>query len=240
MRSRSPRTLMPSMPPRARKRMQGTRDAWTSPASRARRTCAACSRPMACILPVRSIRAGWKRLRRWRVKRCNGREAAIPESLARPAHVRESSGSPAETTGVEERTFLRRGGPAQYGVAMRKTAEAADDVVVDACPVVGVLARQRTMQEQRTLLVGQVFRMFERQIEERPQARFDLCIKPGLQRTPCIRARKSVGRISMCAAAEHVARNLVEQDQQGQSALRILHPVLEFAPRRGVVRLQKA
>src|SRR5262245_66420382 len=71
-----------------------------------------------------------------------------------------------KAAGVEEGLLLRTGGAAQRSVAMRESAEATDDVGmllgVFRELVVAVAAREF----HAAFLIGEIFRVLERQIEE--------------------------------------------------------------------------
>src|SRR5581483_2950002 len=162
--SRSPHKSTRSMRRHAKRRMRSARVSWMSPTFRAIRTAAICWSPTACILPAHNTRAGSVQLRR----------------SPRKFWSFESTG---ETAGIEKRLLFRRGLAPQRGIAMREAAEAPDDVVMDHCPAIGVRGRQRTIQGQRAFLIGQIFGMFERQIEERAQVWLDRLVESRFDRT---------------------------------------------------------
>ena len=90
------------------------------------------------------------------------------------------------------------------------------------------------------LLVGQLLGMHEGQIEEDPQLLVDRFVHAGLERALRKTERQRVGRIHMRRAAKAVARELVEQDHQRQRAIRLLHPVVEFASSGREMQVMKA
>src|ERR1700737_2044781 len=71
-----------------------------------------------------------------------------------------------QAAGVEKRLLLLGGGTAQQRVTVREGAEARDDVGVDLRIAVGFSAAGAARQRERALLVGEIFRMLERQVEE--------------------------------------------------------------------------
>src|SRR5712671_6084320 len=147
-------------------------------------------------------------------------------SIARSAMARTigQPHSPRKSAAVEEGLLLRRGGAAQYGVAMGKPPETADDVGVLLGVfgefIIAVAAREL----DATLLVSQLLRVLQRQIEELPITPRDLLVEAAGERPPGRGASKSVGFIRACKTAEHVARKLIEHDDQRQRALRRLLP----------------
>ncbi len=119
---------------------------------------------------------------------------------------------------------------------MRKAAEAGDDVVVVLGPaIVGFALHPGLEQFDLPGLIGAVLRMLQRQIEEPPDVALNLQVVPGLQRPLCKMPRQRIRREGMARAAEGVARKLVQQDQQGQRALRRLRPVIQRPPGSGMV-----
>lgn len=78
--------------------------------------------------------------------------------------------------------------------------------------------------------------MLQRQIEEAADWTLNLQVVPGFQgpvgEHPC----QWVGGEGVARAAEGVARKLVQQDQQGQRALRRPGPVIQLPPGSGEMR----
>ena len=71
-----------------------------------------------------------------------------------------------ETAAVEEGLFFRRGLAPEHLVAVGEAAEAADDVGVQLRPLQKFGVTSRREQRAAMLLVGQMFGVLERQIEE--------------------------------------------------------------------------
>jgi len=95
-------------------------------------------------------------------------------------------------------------------------------------------------QFDAAVLVGEDFRMLERQEEEHPQRRIDAMVVAGGDRARRVRPRQRVGRERMAAVAEHVARDLVEQQHQRERAVGVIEQRLVLAPRRGEMRVEEA
>lgn len=115
---------------------------------------------------------------------------------------------------------------------MREAAEAGDDAVMMLGPAVGRATFHPGLEQfQLPDLVGEVLGMLQRQIEEAADVALDLQVVPGLQRPPGDRPRQRIGGEGVACAPEHIARKLVQQDQQGQRAFRRLRPGIQFAPR---------
>ena len=77
--------------------------------------------------------------------------------------------------------------------------------------------------------------MLQRQIEEPPDVARNLQVVPGRQRLLCEKPRQRIRSEGMALAPEGVARKLVQQDQQGQRAVRRLRPEIQRPPRGGMV-----
>ena len=119
---------------------------------------------------------------------------------------------------------------------MRKAAEADDDIAMVLGPaVIGFALHPGLEQFDLAVLVGEVLRMLEGQVEEPPDVALNLQVVPGLQRLPGDHPCQGIGGEGMARAAEGVARKLVQQDQQGQRALRRLRPVIQRPPGSGMV-----
>src|SRR6185503_18518831 len=105
---------------------------------------------------------------------------ALPAFGERPTGGARSAG---EAAGVEKGLLLRRRDAPQYRVTMGKAAEAANDVgmLLGVCHefVVAVSARQ----VQASALIGQHFRVHERQIEEAALVLRHLPVEAALERT---------------------------------------------------------
>ena len=134
--------------------------------------------------------------------------------MARLKYRRASAGKAAF---LQEQAFIGRGVPAQYVVAMREAAEALDDVVMTNCVLQKLLAGI-LVQADRKFLIGQILGMRERQVEEDASRCVDLLVMAGSDRFSGEVASERVGRIHVTGAAEAVARELVEQDHEGERA----------------------
>ena len=119
---------------------------------------------------------------------------------------------------------------------MWKAAEAVDDFAMVLGPaVVGFALHPGLEQFHLPGLIGAVLRMLQRQIEEPPDVARNLQVVPGLQRLLCEKPRQWIRSEGMALAPEGVARKLVQQDQQGQRAVRRLRPEIQRPPRGGMV-----
>src|SRR5262245_35395008 len=93
--------------------------------------------------------------------------------------------------------------------------------------VVAVAAREL----HAAFLIGEIFRVLERQVEELALGMRDLPVEPAPDGAIGDGAGNPVGFISAPVAAEHVARELVEHDEERERTLRRLLPVRELASR---------
>src|SRR5215831_5738650 len=111
-----------------------------------------------------------------------------------------------KAAGVEEGLLLRPGGAAQRRVAVREPPEATDDVgmLLGVCHelIVAVAARELNA----AFLIGEIFRVLEREIEELALGVRDPPVEPASDGTIGDGAGNPVGLISAPVAAEHVAR----------------------------------
>src|SRR5450631_3385187 len=148
--------------------------------------------------------------------------------------------SPGEPAAVEERLFLRRGDAAEYGVAVREAAEAADDVGVDFRPFQPVGVADRLVKRKAALLIGEVFRVFEWQIKEAAQLGWHLAIEAAHQGAGGNCPRQWIADEGARLPAEHVARELIEQNEQRQRAFRVGFPSGEFAGGGSFVNFKEA
>ena len=114
---------------------------------------------------------------------------------------------------------------------MRKAAEAADDVAMTK-RVRQVRLAQATHQIDLALLVVEVLGMAERQIEELRQLAIDSSIMPGLDGSICNESRMTVGCVHACRAAERIARELIQEDDERQCAVGNARPSSQLATRR--------
>src|ERR1043165_3653309 len=143
---------------------------------------------------------------------------------------------PARLTGeaavVEELLLRRRGHAAEDRVAMRETAEAANNIGVDLGPFQAIGIARRFVKRQAAFLILHVFRMLERQIEEAAQVgegAVEAVENGAAGDGTCQR----IGGESPRLSAKHVARKLVEQDEESERALRACFPFGQVAGGRG-------
>ena len=140
----------------------------------------------------------------------------------------------------EEVQFLRRRYPPQHRIAMRETPEAANDVAVQFGKAQVFQVAQQLEHRHRALLVLQAFRVFERQVNEGAQLRRQLAVQPILDGAHGVMPRQPVGGKGVRSATETVARELVQQDLQGQRALGGIQPFLVPALGSGEMRVDEA
>src|ERR1700750_312745 len=148
--------------------------------------------------------------------------------------------SACKAAGVEEGLLLRPGGAAQRRVAMREPPEATDDVGMALGVfrelIVAVAARER----DAAFLIGDVFRVLERQIKELALGMGDLSVEPASDGAIGAGAGNPVGLVGAPVAAEHIARELVEHDNERERALRRRLPGRELAVAAGLPEAGKA
>src|SRR5690606_18409757 len=94
------------------------------------------------------------------------------------------------SAGVQPGLFFRCADPAQCTVAMRKAAEAGNDLLVRHRIIEVLRIAQGTEQFHRKALVGRVFRVLVWQVEECAQGWLDLRVVPCSQRAARICTRK--------------------------------------------------
>jgi len=121
---------------------------------------------------------------------------------------------------------------------VRKATEARDDVAMLARRLDG-LRVEREALAQRRLLVGQHLGVHEGQVEEDLEIRSDALVEPGLQGLAGEEEGERIGRVHVACAAEAVARELVEHDEERQHVPRRQRPGIELAPRRGKMRVEE-
>ncbi len=137
---------------------------------------------------------------------------------------------------IQERLLLRRRLATERLIAMREAAEAGDDTVMMLGPTVVGGTVQRLEQHKRPILIRHGFRVLERQVEEAAQSHLRPLIKAGRQGLTRQAQRQRIGGEGVAGPAKDVARKLIQQDHQGQGALRRMHPAVELAPGGGEVR----
>src|SRR5207253_9402894 len=141
---------------------------------------------------------------------------------------------------LEKDLLVRSARAAQDRVAVREASEAPDDVGMLLGIFrefsIAVVARQL----QAALLVGEIFRMHQRQIEELPLGVRQLPVEAAPKGAIGGRAGELVGRVTALITAEHIAGELVEYHDERQRALRRLFPIPELAFAGGVPEGRKA
>src|SRR4029434_2354713 len=111
-----------------------------------------------------------------------------------------------------------RGGAAEHRIAVGKTAETADDVGMVLREGETFLVAGRADQGHAALLVGEIFRMLEGKIEKTPPRHRILLIETAFDRPRRDRPGKRVGRKGARIAAEQVAGELIENEEQRERA----------------------
>lgn len=84
---------------------------------------------------------------------------------------------------------------------------------------------RRAAERDTTLLIGEILRMHEGEIEEAPFGVGECAVEPAGNRACSDRVREMIGRKGARRALEHVARELVEHDDKGKRPLRGPLPV---------------
>src|ERR1041384_3486266 len=140
---------------------------------------------------------------------------------------------------LEELDLLGGGFSAESGVAVRKAAEARDDLVVasrafDVLPVGGV------KQGKRAPLRREVLRVHERQVDKGALNRREQAVKLPRDRSSRRGERQGIARKRARRAAEHVARKLVEHDDQRERSERSGLPAFALAARSTLPGSEKA
>src|SRR5256714_3734624 len=124
-----------------------------------------------------------------------------------------------KTARVQKGLLLRGGLAVQNPIAMRKTAEPADDVgvVEGVFQLFGVVGLAE--QLDATELVWQMLRVHERHVQEFEQHGIDPRVGAAVDGAARHLARHRVARKGEGVAAEHVAGKLVEHDGERQRGL---------------------
>ena len=91
---------------------------------------------------------------------------------------------------------------------MREAAEAGDDVPVVMGPFHRIPVPDGFVERDRALLVAEILRVRERQVEEAAQGWVNLAVVALLDRPVGGHERRRIGRVDPPRAAEHVAREL--------------------------------
>ena len=112
---------------------------------------------------------------------------------------------------------------------MRKAPEASDDVVVALCrPEAGVailVRRQRGVKLDTALLVGQIFAVRERQIEEPAPDRCYQAVESPIDRVARSLACRAIAAIGERRAAKEISRQLIEVEHEGKSGIGHVEPL---------------
>src|SRR5262245_27331423 len=137
--------------------------------------------------------------------------------------------SACETAAVEEGLFLRRCGAAEHGIPMRKAAEATNDVCMQFRPFQIFNVADRFIKGDTALLIGQIFRVLKRKVKEAAHFGRNLAVETTHDSTGGNGPRERVGGESPRVTAKHVARKLIEKDEQRERALRALLPIGQFS-----------
>src|SRR3981081_2048079 len=96
---------------------------------------------------------------------------------------------PGKAAIVQKSPLFRGGGAAEHGVAVREAAEPANDVGMQFGPFDRIGVAGCAVEGDAALLVGEIFRMLERQIEERPLGDRDDLVETARERARRGRAR---------------------------------------------------
>jgi hypothetical protein len=153
-----------------------------------------------------------------------GTTLALLASMGQLLVRRRSTGKSAR---VEELLLLARACAAKRYIAMRETSEAPNDIGMQLCPAGEVGTTERAYERDRALLIGQIFRMLEWKIEEQALGRRDFLVEPARNCAFSHSARKRIGCESIGFATKHVARELIEHEDERERRLRRGFPVSE-------------
>src|SRR4051794_1441252 len=110
---------------------------------------------------------------------------------------------------------------------MRKPAEAFDHLAVLAGVAELLPVAELGEQQQRAILIGKALAVLERHVEKAALVRLELLVEAVINRAFGDRQGKMIGGKLVGGAAEHVARELVEQDDPGERAQRIIEKALD-------------
>src|ERR1700735_1908222 len=124
--------------------------------------------------------------------------------------------------------LIQRARTPERRVAMREASESADHIAM-LRGIAGHFLAQRREQAHGFVLVGENFRVLEWQIYEHPLDLAKHPIDAACERGAGDLARLGIGRERLWRIAVEIARELVEQEDQCQSAVRCLRPVVERA-----------
>src|SRR5690606_26864491 len=128
--------------------------------------------------------------------------------------------------------FLRRRLASELLISMREATKALDNEIV----FLGIIKSNRVANFAKEvdgeLLILDILAMLERQGRELFLECAERVVKAGFDHVPGNLARLAVRRESPRGIAKHIARELIEQENEGKRALRALGPVEIFARRR--------
>src|SRR3984893_16753424 len=130
---------------------------------------------------------------------------------------------------VEKGLLLGSRAAAHDRVAMGKAPKSADYLGMLLCIARKFFFAVAARQLKAVLLVGQIFRMHERQIEKFALRMRDFPIKAASERALGHGARHGVAVVAAPLPAEHVARELIEHDNERQCRFRRFFPGPELA-----------
>src|SRR5262249_27363734 len=139
--------------------------------------------------------------------------ASMGQLLVRWALARKS-------TRVEKCLFLLRARTAERFIAMREAAETPDDVAVQLCPAGEVRVAECINKRDGARLVGLVLRMLERKVKKQSLRCRHRLIEAARDRALGHRAGHRIGCEGAGVGAKHVARELIEQEDEGERVLR--------------------
>src|SRR4051812_44391821 len=92
---------------------------------------------------------------------------SLPAQRSRSDFVPDKTRSlPRKAATVQKNLFLLGRGAAEHGVAVREATEAANDVGMQFGPFGRIRVAARAIEGDATLLVGELFRVLERQVKE--------------------------------------------------------------------------
>src|SRR5260370_23543266 len=135
--------------------------------------------------------------------------------------------SPTKSPAIQKRLLLRRRGRAKYGGPLRAAAQARNAVGVKAGVFEGAPVSRGPAQVAAAFLARERLRVHIREIEEWPLRLGGLPVETAVDGAAGRGAGKRIGGERSGAAAEHVARKLVEHDDVGQRSGGIVHPGAE-------------
>src|SRR5580693_1762541 len=109
--------------------------------------------------------------------------------------------------------------PVEDGVPMRKAAEAIDDRLVLQGIVRPLRVAELREQLHRQRLIGAIFAMLERQVEEHALLRRHADVETLSDRLSGKSPRDWIGRIGAGRIAEEISRELIEHDDGGEQLM---------------------